>query len=76
MYTIQFESLMYPITMIVFVLALIIILSVGCYQFSKVPKKCSDYSSHYDAQMAFEKNPIKMRQLDNDNDGVACEQMK
>lgn len=76
MYTIQFDSLKYPITFAVFLVAIIIILSIGFYRYCQYPTQCSDYSSHYYAQMAFEKNPLKMRHLDNDGDGVACEHLK
>lgn len=76
MYTIQFDSLKYPITLTAFVVMVIIILSVGFYKFTQYPTKCSDYPSHYLAQMDYERNPFKMRQLDNDRDGLACEHLK
>ena len=76
MYTIQFDSLKYPITFAVFLVAIIIILSVGFYRYYQYPTKCSDYQSHYLAQMDYERNPFKMRQLDNDSDGIACEHLK
>jgi hypothetical protein len=62
---------------IVFLITLIIALA-GCNSTPTVtcPKaNCTDYKTQQEAQAAFDADPKCKKELDSDNDGIACEQL-
>jgi hypothetical protein len=40
-----------------------------------VAARCEDYASQDEAQRAFDRDPERFRDLDNDGDGIACEHL-
>ena len=54
------------------------LLIIGCGGNDKSPcptKTCSDYQTQQQAQAAFDADKACLGELDNDNDGIACEQL-
>lgn len=58
------------------VLMLAVFLGQRIYAKKKARVNCSSFSTHREAQNAFESDRIKYKSLDANNDGVACEILK
>lgn len=57
---------------------LLILLMMGCGSPDHTPcptRTCNDYKTQAEAQVAFDKNKQCLGELDNDNDGIACEHL-
>lgn len=59
---------------IIFILSLaMMLISLGTVISPREKRICADFHSQLDAQMAFNKDPIKYKHLDGDKNGVPCE---
>ena len=61
-----------------FIMLLLVVVLSGCGSADESgcpDKTCSYYSTQAEAQAAFDADPDCLGELDNDNDGVACEHL-
>lgn len=56
-------------------LALFLVLLPSPAIAQKASQRCEDYATQEDAQAAFDSNPERYRELDDDGDGIACEHL-
>lgn len=60
------------------VILVVVLLMMGCGSPDQTPcptRTCNDYKTQAEAQVAFDNNKQCLGELDNDNDGIACEQL-
>lgn len=76
MYTAKIGKIRFWFVILIFFLILYFGIS-GWFRKSEVVEniKCKNFTSWFEAQIAYEKDPVKYASLDGDGDKIACENL-